>query len=690
MESKGLFRYLSYHLGSEFMVGVRRMFLEKKFPPGVRIAGKTMQISGSKAEGLDMKGSDTDIMILCENAYENNSENVTEFQSFRYDSLMPDICPGYVLVESVIKGRVVGPFPSSTLKNIVFTILPFFKLAIQMLPHGPSISTSSCGDDIDLVPCLKCESWPEIAREWICRKRCFGWPSQEMINEIVKQGCYIVPVGSKVDNGSDNEWRLSFSLAEKNLIFTFNHTQLMIYGMLKIILKEIISQHKEVSELLCSYFLKTTLFWVIEETQRSIWDPKYMMLCFHLCLERLMQFIIEENCPNYFVPMNNMFNGRFSLSGKAKLFQILCEVLESGLDWTWKSPTMCSLKSYSSDPYKFLDLKRSQKRKDQIDNATLILNLQAYSKFITDSIFSLKLTYCLPYLKSLLRIPVVRTSCLAHLCHYIDTNNTKMENKALYALRKLYMKFICLGCRSDLASGKLILASWLYNQGKFKECLLVSDIVLKCLSLRVIHCGGKISTECPNHVTMNCPNFIKNLNYFSTINVQFSINSSLSLKEFSIIFRLFSSSGQEYTRNNWVGLSIFPDSYCYFLRYLCHLRLGNIQRSNEEFSEIERVKFIGSEYEIMIHKVTMFIMKLIKLFRMNQTAAELESQPLSITDLMENISPNDLSGSDISDLINLLDNFENFGVDPNFMRNMIGIDSSTMSTMLSNIYQALF
>jgi hypothetical protein len=46
-------------------------------------------------------------------------------------------------------------------------------------------------------------------------------------------------------------------------------TQLMIYGMLKIILKEIISQHEEISELLCSYFLKTTLFWVIEETQAT-------------------------------------------------------------------------------------------------------------------------------------------------------------------------------------------------------------------------------------------------------------------------------------------------------------------------------------------------------------------------------------------------------------------------------------
>jgi hypothetical protein len=56
-------------------------------------------------------------MMLCGNAHENNGEHVTEFQSFRYNSLMPDIHPGYVLVECVIKGRVVGPYPSGTLKN---------------------------------------------------------------------------------------------------------------------------------------------------------------------------------------------------------------------------------------------------------------------------------------------------------------------------------------------------------------------------------------------------------------------------------------------------------------------------------------------------------------------------------------------------------------------------------------------
>jgi len=139
---------------------------------------------------------------------------------------------------------------------------------------------------------------------------------------------------------------------------------------------------------------------------------------------------------------------------------------------------MCSLKSYLSDPYKLLDLKKSQKRKDQMNIASLILNLRTHSKSIIDE--GLKFNIFKPYMKSLLRLPVVRTSCLGHLCHYIDTNNTNMENKQLYAIRKLYMKFICLGCRSDLASRKLLLASWLYDQGKFKECLLVSGMVLKC------------------------------------------------------------------------------------------------------------------------------------------------------------------------------------------------------------------
>jgi len=122
-----------------------------------------------------------------------------------------------------------------------------------------------------------------------------------------------------------------------------------------------------------------------------------------------------------------------------------------------------------------------------------------------------------------------------------------------------------------------------------------------------------------------------------------------------------------------MGFNIFPDSYCYFLRYLCHLSLGNIQRSNEEFSNMERVQFIGSEHDKMQHKVIMLNMKLIKNFKMMQTNTDWENRTCRFSDLPEYMSEDNFSEVDISNITNVLENLEMFGMDPN-----------AMSTMLSN------
>lgn len=126
---------------------------------------------------------------------------------------------------------------------------------------------------------MKSESWPHIAKEWINRKRCFGWPSGEMINAIVQNGCHIVPVDRSSDHTNDKEWRLSFCIAEKELVKTFNHTQILVDGLLKIILKEILSYHKNIEKLICSCFLKTVLFWAIEESSRSFWVRETIFVC---------------------------------------------------------------------------------------------------------------------------------------------------------------------------------------------------------------------------------------------------------------------------------------------------------------------------------------------------------------------------------------------------------------------------
>ncbi|CAC5422269.1 unnamed protein product [Mytilus coruscus] len=165
--------------------------------------------------------------------------------------------------------------------------------------------------------------------EWISRFWKFDLPSQEIISSIVLKGCHIVPVGSSRNHADDKDWRLSFCIAEKTLIETFNHTQILVYGSLKLVLKEIIEK-QNIAQLLCSYFLKTVIFWVVEETSSSYWIPQNIILCFHLCLRRLIQFVNDEDCPNYFVRSNNMFRERFNKSQKKFCYRFYAIFLPMG------------------------------------------------------------------------------------------------------------------------------------------------------------------------------------------------------------------------------------------------------------------------------------------------------------------------------------------------------------------------
>ena len=101
-----------------------------------------------------------------------------------------------------------------------------------------------------------------------------------------------------------------------------NHTQFICYGLLKIFLKEAIDTNPEVKGLLCSYFLKTALFWEITTTSNQ-WNPSTLLFCFWNCFCRLLQWISCSYCPNFFIPQNNMFGGKIEGRNRYKLLQHL-------------------------------------------------------------------------------------------------------------------------------------------------------------------------------------------------------------------------------------------------------------------------------------------------------------------------------------------------------------------------------
>ena len=90
----------------------------------------------------------------------------------------------------------------------------------------------------DNVLSIHCKSWPTSSVEWIDRPRHNGWPSQQDIENIVSFGCHLVPKGHPLSRMTSFEWRLSFSVAERMLVWSFNHTQMQCYALMKLILKE--------------------------------------------------------------------------------------------------------------------------------------------------------------------------------------------------------------------------------------------------------------------------------------------------------------------------------------------------------------------------------------------------------------------------------------------------------------------
>jgi hypothetical protein len=54
-------------------------------------------------------------------------------------------------------------------------------------------------------------------------------------------------------------------MAEKQLSHAMNYTQILCYSLLKLSLKNIIDRNDNVKGLLCSYFMKTAVFWLSEE-----------------------------------------------------------------------------------------------------------------------------------------------------------------------------------------------------------------------------------------------------------------------------------------------------------------------------------------------------------------------------------------------------------------------------------------
>ncbi|XP_048750943.2 uncharacterized protein LOC125662682 [Ostrea edulis] len=327
--------------------------------PVNKMNGLHKMISGSHREGFRLKTSDIDFMhwlphheVICD------LSQISLYRVPQHTVILmewEDLPPGFTRLQlmsdshnDVVKSSCVIRNNEHYISSMLFKTA-FSQLCIDSnpayqssVPHGPCLSFSQGQQECDCAFCFASQHWPTLATPWVERCRQKGWPSDDVLHDIIQSGFHVVPIGS--DNDREDEWRISFSQAEQKLVYAMNHSQFLCYGLLKIFLKEVINSGIK-DPILCSYFMKTILFWVIQEDASLTWTPDNLLPNFWRCFKLLIYWISIAECPNFFIPQNNMFRVKVKGAAQNALFNRLYDLYCKGIPCLLLSPT---LRSYLS------------------------------------------------------------------------------------------------------------------------------------------------------------------------------------------------------------------------------------------------------------------------------------------------------------------------------------------------------
>ncbi|VDI22363.1 Hypothetical predicted protein, partial [Mytilus galloprovincialis] len=568
------YEYLCQKIGSEEDVKARRITSTV-----CDIGNRSFKLirSGSNGEGLYLKGSDLDIMVIYSNCtvYEYNSEIPVINKTIPLVMDTEDTQPCFTKLR-IVRGHSLSYIAEVVLhtdhKGEVFSSKLFKETELDRLStkyeffykiHGPCMA--DINNQLDLAICFKCDKWISHSEPWIKRSR-EKWPSADVISKIISCGVLFVPIGSKGSINEHIEWRLSFSVAEKFLIFSFNHAQLLCYALLKIFLREIVDKDKCLKGLLCSYFIKTVMFWILEESDPSIWRPDNIIPCFQACLHRLLYCVENDILLHYFIPENNLFYLRFNKINRNKLCKLLQISYQHGVQFLFSAET---LNCYPNCPFEI--------NQSLIGNARLVNEIHGTLScgiYVGEENIYMLLRTLLHRSRSAMSAAIFtfflsRAHQTVPHCSLIPRGS----NIQSYLKLKNIISHLLVGLHSDAVTGWIMLASFFYEQKYyFTSLYIINHTLLKCTD-------EKIQLD---------PSFVKrslNWNQINALNMVTNENLITSLKTLTMNILHFGERSLiiptelqlEVQKDAYI---IYPTPYAHFLGFLCCYHLSDYSSCN--------------------------------------------------------------------------------------------------------------
>ncbi|XP_053388983.1 uncharacterized protein LOC128552014 [Mercenaria mercenaria] len=481
---------------------------------------------GSQSEGTTTLGLNSDIdQLLCHNNYMYNViQDWADWEPGKLNYLMiqdETVSSGYCLLQLL---RDDAPLPYNDvldgdhfrdrtgrilLKNTIMSAAAanVYEGGVR---HGPAYAEQGQPGliDNDIVCALPCKSWPLQAMQWLDQQGVGQWHSDEMKRYCSKTGCFVVGVGSKGSENEELEWRISTSLAERCLMFNLNITQIRCYILMKMILKTFIKPH--FGDTVSSFMCKTVLFHCIANTHSNNWRENKLLVCLSLCLSALYNSILNENCPHFIIPGNNLMRGHISHESTPYMLDILQYIINS------KGRVLLEIKcddlgariqlKLSNLLFEF-DIKKSNIISGDLLDITAqstAVDIQRYLTIITNCSYKEAIQTLLKYIFKLVIISkqcqgLDKTASSLHviwLCTTLGSILASLNIQQYHALSAEALTWILLDLNTDVACSKLKLAFMLY---------CIEDSQRTEIVLRDIEANYDLNTVEP---VCKCHNFI--------------------------------------------------------------------------------------------------------------------------------------------------------------------------------------
>ena len=535
----------------------------------------TQITSGSGGEGLDMKGSDIDIMFVFKNVnvYEginssriNSSETCvameTDDTKLGFSHLRLLRCNNNVILKMCTQ---VGNYfyLSSQLCRSIF-IGTGWKADVV---HGPCLSDKD--GHFDFAFTLHSRQWISIANQWVTRSNC-SWPSSDVKSQIINHGVLFVPIGSKGSKNEDIEWRISFSLGEKLLIYSFTHTQLLCYALMKILIKDVVNRDSRCKDLICSFYIKNIIFWVSEELPLSTWRPKNLISCFLGCFRRLIYCLEYGICLHYFIPKINMFENKIEELERQLLLGHLSALWSYGWRSVLLSEQLYTFPVLQHHIYSNAEVQAGYIKRILCSNAVNMETMYdeiSYKKVVHFICKSQRLNSSYRYFMSMICSKAVQ--CIA----VVSVN----RNKDKYKQYRRHLCYLTQNIHHDAVSGWLMLASFYYQMKQYNTALyIISYALSKCTPEKVY--GQKDLSDWQYELiktrTVQILGITNILKLLRVSFVDFIPHSSLIPVELEL----------EVTNQPFI---LPPVVYSQFLLCLCHFRLSNVNQCYNSLRDLQ-------------------------------------------------------------------------------------------------------